>query len=92
MEKHLVPTHPKYKIMRIKSKDLSYGLEHRKKEVQLLLLAIHGVADYELERGQTLEKQHYYILGVTISPCLFKKALFFVMDTHSSFDTPNIPL
>ena len=31
-----VPTHPKFKFMRIKSKDLSYGLEHREKEAQLL--------------------------------------------------------
>ena len=48
-----VPTHPKYKIMGIKSKDLRYGLEHREKEAQLLLLTIHSAADYGLGRRQT---------------------------------------
>ena len=62
-------------------KDLSYGLEHREKEAQLLLIAIHGVANYGLERGQTSKKEHYYIGRVATSPCLFKKALFFVRDT-----------
>ena len=35
-----VPTHAKYKIKRIKSKGLRYGLEHREKEAQLLSLAM----------------------------------------------------
>ena len=43
-----MPAHPKYKIKRIKSKGLRYDLEHREKEAQLLLLTIHGVADYGL--------------------------------------------
>ena len=86
-----VLTHSKYKIMRIKLKDSSYGLEHREKEAQLLSIAIHGAADYGLGRGKTLENEHYYIGSVTTSTCLFKKALFFVMDTHS-FDTSNIYL
>ena len=74
-------------IMGIKSNGLRYGLEHREKEAQLLSIALHGVADYGLERGQTLEKEHYYIGRVATSSCLFKKALFFVMDTH----TPHLP-
>ena len=49
----IVPTHPKYKIKRIKSKGLRYGLEHREKEAQLLLLTIHGEADDGLGRGKT---------------------------------------
>ena len=89
----IVPTHPKYKIMRIKSKGSKLCLEHehRENEAQLLLIALHGAANYGLGRGQTLENVHYYIGRVATSPCLFKKALFFVMNTHSSFDT-NLPL
>ena len=49
----IVPTHPKYKIKGIKSKDLRYDLEHRKKEAQLLSLTIHGAADYGQGRRQT---------------------------------------
>ena len=48
-----VPVHPKYKIKRIKSKGLRYGLEHREKEAQLLSLSIHGAADYGQGRRQT---------------------------------------
>ena len=48
-----MPTHPKYKMKRIKSKGLRYGLEHREKGAQLLSLTIHGATDDELGRGQT---------------------------------------
>ena len=73
-----MPTHPKYKIMRIKSKDLRYGLEHREKEAQLLSLTIHGAVDDRLGRGQTWKSSIIIFGGVTTSPRLFKEALFFV--------------
>ena len=58
-----MPTHPKYKILRIKSKDLSYGLEHREKEAQLLSLSIHGVADYLGLEKNKLGKVALFHLG-----------------------------
>ena len=49
----IVPTHPKYKIMGIKSKGLRYGLERGEKEAQLISLSIHGTLEYGLGRRQT---------------------------------------
>ena len=61
----MVPTHPKCKIMGIKSKGLRYGLEHRGKEAQLLSLSIHGAADYGQGRRQTRKSSIILFGGVT---------------------------
>ena len=52
-----MPTHPKYKILGIKSKGLRYGLEHREKKPKLLSLSIHDAVDDGWARKKTnLEK------------------------------------
>ena len=101
----IVPTHPKYKMLGIKSKGLRYGLEHREKEAQLLSLSIQGSNYGQPTMGKEEDKLEkvalFYLGGLQTSLCLFKKALFFVLGetlggthmdghTHSSLAT-NLP-
>ena len=71
----IVPTHPKYKIKGIKSKGLRYGLEHREKEAQLLLLSIHGAADYGQGRRKTW-KSSIILFGGLHSHLAYLRRLF----------------
>ena len=74
----IVPTHPtKYNNGdQIKWAKIWFGAQGKRSPT---IVAFNSRSGRLWARKKTnLEKQHYFIWGVTTSPCLFKKAPFFV--------------
>ena len=63
----IVPTHPKYKIKRIKSKGLSYGLKHREKEAQLCRLQFMVQPTMSLEEDKLGKVALFYLGGYNLT-------------------------